>query len=74
MLNSLKDINNKLLIKHKNNPEKFEKQLMISNFLKDNKYFFKISIEDAYNILMDLEIANYKDIYVSLISYNDYVK
>ncbi len=74
MLNSLKDINNKLLIKHKNNPEKFEKQLMISNFLKDNKCFFKISIEDAYNILMDLEIANYKDIYVSLISYNDYVK
>ena len=74
MLDHLKSINNKLLVKYENNPQKFEIQLMISNFLKHNDCFFRISIEDAFNILKNLEIVNYKETYMNLISYDKYIE
>ena len=74
MIDVLRDINNKLLIKYENDFKKFEKQLMISNILRYDKCFFKLSIEDAFNILKDLEISNYKEVYLKLISYNEYIE
>ena len=49
-----------------------DKQLLISNILKNNECFLKLKIEDAYNILKDLEIKNYKECYKNLISYSKY--
>ena len=72
MLDSLKIMNNKLLVKYENNPKKFEKQLMISNFLKNDDCFFKVPIEVAFNILKDLEVENYKETYLNLVSYNKF--
>lgn len=72
MLEFLKSINNQLINKYKNNPKKLERQLMIANFLKYDDCFFRISIEDSFKILKDLEISNYEETYIGLISYDKY--
>ncbi len=72
MIEPLREINQKLIIKYQNNKSKLDRQLLIFNLLKDNECFFKIKIEDAYNILKDLEIENYKECYKELISYAKY--
>lgn len=72
MLEFLKSINTQLINKYQNNPRKLEKQLMISNFLKHEDCFFRISIEDAFRILKDLEISNYEETYINLVSYDKY--
>jgi len=72
MIESLRKINLKLIKQYENNPTKLKKQLIIFNFLKHNDCFFKISIEDSYNILKDLGISNYKETYIELISCNNF--
>ncbi len=72
MLEFLKSINTQLINKYQNNPRKLEKQLMISNFLRHEDCFFRISIEDAFRILKDLEISNYEETYINLVSYDKY--
>lgn len=72
MLEFLKGINVNLMNKYQNNPKKLERQLIISNFLKYDDCFFKISIEDAFKILKDLEISNYEETYINLVSFDKY--
>ena len=72
MIETLRDINKDLINKYYNNPRKLEKQLMISNFLKHDDCFFRLTIEDAFKVLKDLEITNYEETYISLISYDKY--
>ena len=72
MLEFLKNINAKLINKYSENPQKLERQLIISNFLRYDDCFFKVSIEDAFNILKDLEIKDYEETYINLISYDKY--
>lgn len=72
MLETLREQNSKLILKYQNNKRMLDKQLLISNILKNNECFLKLKIEDAYNILKDLEIKNYKECYKNLISYSKY--
>ena len=72
MLDFLKKVNIELTKKYENNPEKLIKQLMIYNFLKYDDCFFKVTIEDAFSILKDLEISNYEETYINLVSYDKY--
>lgn len=72
MLETLREQNSKLILKYQNNKRMLNKQLLISNILKNNECFLKLKIEDAYNILKDLEIKNYKECYKNLISYSKY--
>ena len=72
MIETLRDINKDLINKYYNNSRKLEKQLMISNFLKHDDCFFRLTIEDAFKVLKDLEITNYEETYISLISYDKY--
>ena len=74
MIEFLVNINQELIKKYEENPEKEQRQLIISNFLKQKNCFFKISIDDAFNILKDLEIANYEETYIKLIDYSEYIK
>ena len=73
MIESLRKINTELMNKYNNNPRKLERQLMISNFLKHDDCFFRIKIEDAFKILKDLEISNYEETYIILVSYDNYI-
>jgi len=72
MLEFLKSINTQLINKYQNNPRKLERQLMISNFLRHDDCFFRIPIEDAFKILKDLEISNYEETYINLVSFDKY--
>jgi len=73
MLDFLVNANKELIKKYENDFIKLQKQLIISNLLKQKNCFFKISIEDAYSILKDLEISNYEETYANIISYNEYL-
>ena len=72
MLETLREQNKKLILRYKNDQSKLNKQLLISNIIKNNECFFKLQLEDAYNILKDLEIKNYKECYKELIAYSRY--
>ena len=72
MLKFLRDINIKLMNKYEDDPKKLERQLMISNFLRYDDCFFRISVEDAFKILKDLDIMNYEETYINLVSFNNY--
>ena len=74
MIEFLININKELIKKYDGDPEKQERQLIISCILTQKNCIFKLTIEDAYNILKDLQISNYKDVYENLISYNEYLK
>ena len=72
MIESLRNLNKQLINKYGDNSKKLERQLMIANFLKHDDCFFRISIEDAYKILKDLEIENDEETYIELVSYDKY--
>ena len=72
MIESLRNLNKELIKSCENNPKKLERQLMISNFLKHDDCFFRISIEDAFKILKELGISNYEEAYIDLVSYDNY--
>ncbi len=73
MLEELRAINDDLIIKYKNEHNKLERQLMISNFLKQDRCFFKVSMEVAVSILRDLEISDPMETYLNLVSYKSYI-
>ncbi len=72
MIKELRDKNELFIVKYANNKRKLNKYLLIANILKEDQCFFKININDAFNILKDLEISNYEEYYISLINYNVY--
>ena len=74
ILEDIKKRNEDLIIKYVNDKENLYRQNLIKNLLGDNNCFFKISIEEAYSILTDLEYNEneVKDIYMKLISYNNF--
>ena len=74
MIEFLIKVNNELINKYKDNPEALERQMIISGLLKQKNCFFKIPVDTAYNILRDLEITNYEETYLNIISYNEYIK
>lgn len=70
MLEKLRQINNKLILKYKleNNNDLLLKQRVISKLLQSNDCFFKMPIETAYAILTDLGFKKdeLKSIYIKL--------
>ena len=77
MIEKLRNRNELILSKCVNKKDNaYIKQEIIKTLLKDDKCFFKISFEDAFNVLNDL---GYKDseatnIYKMLLSPNEYKK
>ena len=72
MIDTLRSINRDLMNRYDKNPRKLEHQLMIANFLKYNDCFFRITIEDAFKILKELEISNCEETYITLVSFDNY--
>lgn len=66
--------NKELIEKYKNDKDNLYRQNLIKKLLSDKECFFKISIEEAYSILTDLEYEEkeLKDIYMNLVSYNNF--
>lgn len=69
MIEELKKINEKLLLKNDNNIKEKEKYLIIKKILNKEKAFLKMNIEYAYGILKDLNISeeNIKNVYFQLL-------
>ena len=69
MFNKLKQINELLIEKNKNNKEELKKQKLIQGILSNINCFYNMDIETAYSILRDLEIPEYelKNVYKLLI-------
>lgn len=73
MLEKLRLINNKFL-EIKTDENELKKHQLIKKVLNDDKCFFKMSIEQAYAILRDLDFSEeeLKEIYSELIDYKNY--
>ena len=69
MIEELKRINERLLLKNDNNIKEKEKYLIIKKILNKEKAFLKMNIEYAYGILRDLNVPeeNIKNIYFQLL-------
>lgn len=69
MINKLRELNEKMLIRYDNDEKNLRKYQIIKEILNDDKCFFNIPIEYAYSILRDLEIeeSKIKDVYKELI-------
>ena len=78
MLQNLKNKNDELLTKYQNenNDEKKFVHNLIKTLLSDENCFFKMNMEEAYQILKDLEytIEESHDIYIELINENNFLK
>ena len=74
MLEKLKELNEKLLDLYKDDEINLEKQKLIKEILKEDKFIFKIDIETAYEILRDLSIKeeDLKNVYSKLIDISNY--
>ena len=57
MINKLKAMNETLISKYEEEPEKLRRQELIKTILNEPDAFLKMSIETAYKILEDLEIS-----------------
>lgn len=73
MLEKLRLINNKFL-EIKTDENELKKHQLIKKVLNDDKCFFKMSVEQAYAILRDLDFSKeeLKEIYSELIDYKNY--
>ena len=73
MLEKLRLINNKFLEIRTDEKDKVKHQF-IKKILNDDKCFFKMSIEQAYAILRDLDFSEdeLKGVYSELIDYKNY--
>ena len=73
MLEKLRLINNKFL-EIKTDENELKKHQLIKKILNDDKCFFKMSVEQAYAILRDLDFSKeeLKEIYSELIDYKNY--
>lgn len=77
MLVTLEDIrkrNEELIIKSADNNDILLKQQLIKKLLMDEDCFFKVGIDDAYSILLDLGYneKELKEIYMNLVSYKSF--
>jgi hypothetical protein len=74
LIEEYRKLNNDLMEKYKSDKKMLAKHKLIKGLLNDNKCFFKISIEDAFSILRDLEIPDneIEEKYKSLISYENF--
>ncbi len=73
MLKILRQKNEKLILKYKDNELELKKQKLIKNILSDYSCFFKMNIETAYSILRDLQIdeSQLQKVYKKLIEKKD---
>ena len=73
MLEKLRHINDKFL-EIKTDNDELKKHQLIRKILNDDKCFFKMSVEQAYAILRDLDFSEeeLKEIYSELIDYKNY--
>lgn len=73
MLEKLRLINNKFL-EFQTDENELKKHQLIKKVLNDDKCFFKMSVEQAYAILRDLDFSEeeLKGIYSELIDYKNY--
>ena len=74
MLKKLIEINNSLIASYASDERKLERQFVISNLLKNDDCFFELPIEEAFGLLKDLGISDYEEIYLNLVSYENYNK
>lgn len=72
MLDTLKELNEKLLNLYRDDEVNREKQELIRKILNEDEFIFKIDIETAYAILRDLTIKeeDLRDVYSELININ----
>lgn len=70
MIETLKQVNNKLIELNKDNEEELHKYKLIENILNQKNCFLNINIEYAYAILRDLQVPEVliKDVYKKLIN------
>lgn len=73
MLKILRQKNEELILKYKDNELELKKQKLIKNILSDSNCFFKMDIETAYSILRDLQIyeSELQKVYKKLIEKKD---
>ena len=74
MINKLRERNEKLIALSGDNSEKLKMQNYIKQVLKDDKCFFKIDFDTAFNILLNLKISksDAKEVYRQLIDSKNY--
>lgn len=70
MIDKLKDLTEKFIKIHENNPNELKKYNLIKEILNKKDCFLNMSIDYAYSILRDLEIPEreLKEVYSQLIS------
>ena len=70
MIEILKEINQKLLKKHKDKEEELKKYQLMQKILEIKNCFTSMKIEDAYAILRDLQLPEekLKQVYIDLIN------
>ena len=75
MIDKLISINEKLIVKYKNNNEQLEKHLLIRKILNTKDSFSKMNIKYAYEILRDLMIPeeNLKEVYIKILNECDII-
>lgn len=73
-LENIRQRNNLLIQKYMNDKDNLYRQNLIKKLLSDDDCFFKITIEETYNILTDLEYSEkeLEKIYMDLVSYNNF--
>ena len=76
MIENVRNKNIELLNKYKNelNYDKITLHTLISEMLVNDNLFFEINMEDAINILNDLEYNNTYEIYRKLTTINEFKK
>ena len=78
MINILKQKNKVLIEKYTNelNKEQLKKQLIISSLLQDKSCFFKIPMETAISLILDLGFSKDKatSMYKELTSFEEFKK
>ena len=74
MLEKLRELNERMIIKYSDNIKEKNKYLTIKKLLSDDKCFFKMDIEDAYALLRELNFDEdkIKEIYKELIDSSNF--
>lgn len=73
-MKELRERNIELIKKYESDAIKLNHQYLIANLLKKDDCFFELKVEDALNLIKDLEYSNVEEIYLKLISYDNYVR
>ncbi len=73
-MKELRERNIELIKKYESDAIKLNCQYLIANLLKKDDCFFELKVEDALNLIKDLEYSNVEEIYLKLISYDNYVR